>query len=307
MRWLLQVLVVMGTVTAVYAQQDAQYSQYMFNTLAINPAYAGSRDVVSATALHRKQWVNTPGSPRTTTFSVDAPFKREKVGVGLVVFNDKIGITNTTGAYASYAFRMRLKKGTLALGLQAGFSQYVADFTSVKLDQDNQFDGAFASSVNKFMPNFGAGVYYNTDRFYIGVALPRIVNNKMFKKSDTTVSLSHQTRHLFIMSGFVIPLSQDVKLKPSTLIKLVEGAPVQLDLNTNIWFYDAVSAGLSYRVSAGTLVSMIEIQATKQFRIGYAYDAGLGKSRVVGRGAHEIMARYEFGYVKAKILSPRYF
>jgi type IX secretion system PorP/SprF family membrane protein len=279
----------------------------MFNTLAINPAYAGSRDVVSATALYRKQWVNTPGSPRTATFSVDAPFNKEKVGVGLVVFNDKIGITNTTGAYASYAFRMRLKKGTLALGLQAGFSQYSADFTSVKLDQDNQADGAFASNVNKFMPNFGAGVYYNTDRFYIGVSLPRIVNNKMFKKSDTTVSLSHQTRHLFIMSGVVIPLSQDVKLKPSTLIKLVEGAPLQVDVNANVWFYDAVAAGLSYRISAGTLVSMVEIQATKQIRIGYAYDAALGQSKVVGRGSHEVMARYEFGYVKAKILSPRYF
>lgn len=307
MRWLLQILVALTVVTSVNAQQDAQYSQYMFNTLAINPAYAGSRDVVSATALYRKQWVNTPGSPRTATFSVDAPFNKEKVGVGLVVFNDKIGITNTTGAYASYAFRMRLKKGTLALGLQAGFSQYSADFTSVKLDQDNQADGAFATNVNKFMPNFGAGVYYNTDRFYIGVSMPRIVNNKMFKKSDTTVSLSHQTRHLFLMSGVVIPLSQDVKLKPSTLIKLVEGAPIQVDVNANIWFYDAIAAGLSYRISAGTLVSMVEIQATKQIRIGYAYDAALGQSKVVGRGSHEIMARYEFGYVKAKILSPRYF
>lgn len=307
MRWLLQILIALTVVTSVNAQQDAQYSQYMFNTLAINPAYAGSRDVVSATALYRKQWVNTPGSPRTATFSVDAPFNKEKVGVGLVVFNDKIGITNTTGAYGSYAFRIRMKKGTLALGLQAGFSQYSADFTSVKLDQDNQSDAAFASNVNKFMPNFGAGVYYNTDRFYIGVSLPRIVNNKMFKKSDTTVSLSHQTRHLFVMAGVVIPISQDVKLKPSTLIKLVEGAPVQVDVNANVWFYDAVAAGLSYRIAAGTLVSMIEIQATKQIRIGYAYDAALGQSKVVGRGSHEIMARYEFGYVKAKILSPRYF
>lgn len=289
------------------AQQDTQYSQYMFNTLAINPAYAGSRDVVSATALFRKQWVNTPGSPRTGTFSVDAPFKRERIGLGVMVFNDKIGITNTTGAYASYAFRMRLKKGTLALGLQAGFNQYTADFTSVVLDQSNQYDGAFSSNVNKFMPNFGAGVYYNTDKFYIGVSMPRIVNNKFLKKSDTAVSVSHQTRHVFIMSGMVIPLSTDIKLKPSTLIKLVEGAPIQVDINTNVWFYDAVAAGLSYRISSGTLVSMIEIQATKQVRIGYAYDAALGQSRVVGRGAHEIMARYEFGYVKAKILSPRYF
>ncbi len=308
MRWLLQILVVLTVVTSVSAQQDAQYSQYMFNTLAINPAYAGSRDVVSATVLHRKQWVSLPGSPRTTTLSVDAPFKKERVGVGLVVFNDKIGITNTTGVYASYAFRMRLKKGTLALGLQAGFSQYSADFTSVKLDLDNKSDDAFSANVSKFMPNFGAGVYYNTDKFYVGAALPRLINNSMFKGGDTTVSVeSHQTRHMFLMGGVVIPLSQDIKLKPSTLVKIVEGAPIQMDINSNVWFYDAVAVGLSYRIAAGTLVSMVEVQASKQIRIGYAYDANLGKSKVIGGGAHEIMARYEFGYIKAKVLSPRYF
>jgi type IX secretion system PorP/SprF family membrane protein len=304
---ILAIFLMIVSVTSVYSQQDPQYSQYMFNTLAINPAYAGSRDVVSATALYRKQWVNTPGSPRSSTFSVDAPFRREKVGVGLVVSNDKIGITNTTSLYGSYAFRIRLERGTLALGLQAGFSQFSADYTSVVLDQDNKGDGAFASNVNKFMPNFGGGFYYNTDKFYVGVSMPTFVNNKMFKKSDTAVSLSHQSRHLFIMGGFVVALSQDVKLKPSTLVKLVEGAPVEVDINTNVWFYDAVAAGLSYRAGAGTLVAMIEIQANKQIRIGYAYDAGFGKINVVGRGSHEIMARYEFGYVKAKVLSPRYF
>ncbi len=304
---ILAIFLMIVSVTSVYSQQDPQYSQYMFNTLAINPAYAGSRDVVSATALYRKQWVNTPGSPRSSTFSVDAPFRREKVGVGLVVSNDKIGITNTTSLYGSYAFRIRLERGTLALGLQAGFSQFSADYTSVVLDQDNKGDGAFASNVNKFMPNFGGGFYYNTDKFYVGVSMPTFVNNKMFKKSDTAVSLSHQSRHLFIMGGFVVALSQDVKLKPSTLVKLVEGAPIEVDINTNVWFYDAVAAGLSYRAGAGTLVAMIEIQANKQIRIGYAYDAGFGKINVVGRGSHEIMARYEFGYVKAKVLSPRYF
>jgi type IX secretion system PorP/SprF family membrane protein len=308
MRFINIIVLLLVSLAVAEAQQDPQYSQYMFNTLAVNPAYAGSRDVVSATALYRKQWVNTPGSPSTALFSVDAPFNREKVGVGLVVFNDKIGITNTMGAYGSYAYRMRLKRGTLSLGLQAGFSQFKADYSSVVLDQDNRTDGAFASNINKFMPNFGAGAYYKTDKFYLGVSVPRIVNNKMFKKSDSTVTLnSHQTRHLFLMGGFVVGLSQDVKLKPSTLVKIVEGAPIQVDINANVWFYDVVAGGLSYRAAAGTLVAMLEIQATKQIRIGYAYDAGLGKIKAIGTGAHEIMARYEFGYVKAKVLSPRYF
>ncbi len=303
------IAVILGVLPGVLqAQQDAQYSQYMFNTLALNPAYAGSRDVVSATALFRKQWVNTPGSPATATFSLDAPFNRERVGVGVVVFNDRIGIASTTGAYASYAFRMRLRRGTLALGLQAGFSQFKADYTSVVLDQDNKADGAFSSNINKFMPNFGAGVYYKTDKFYVGLSLPKLVNNSMFKKSDTSVTGGvYQRRHVFLMGGFVVALSPDVKVKPSTLVKLVEGAPIQIDLNTNVWFYDVVAAGLSYRASAGTLVAMVEIQATKQIRVGYAYDAGLGKIKAIGTGTHEIMARYEFGYVKAKVLSPRYF
>ncbi|HWZ23192.1 MAG TPA: type IX secretion system membrane protein PorP/SprF [Cytophagaceae bacterium] len=309
MRYFIFILVIFSTVNySAYGQQDPQYSQYMFNTLAVNPAYAGSRDVVSATALFRKQWVNTPGSPATGTFSVDAPFKRERVGVGLVAFNDRIGVTSTSGVYGSYAFRIRLKKGTLALGLQAGFSQFKADYSSVVLDQNNQYDGAFVSNVNKFMPNFGGGVYYKTDKFYLGLSLPRFLDNGMFKKSDAAVTIqSYQSRQVFLMGGFVVALSQDVKLKPSTLIKYVQGAPLQMDINANVWFYDVVAAGLSYRAGAGTLVSMIEIQATKQIRIGYAYDAGFGKIRSIGQSSHEIMARYEFGYVKAKILSPRYF
>lgn len=308
MRYFIVVVIWVGVLGTAYSQQDPQYSQYMFNTLAINPAYAGSRDVVSATALYRKQWVNLPGSPSTGTFSVDAPFKREKVGVGLVVFNDKIGITNTAGAYGSYAYRLRLKKGTIALGLQAGFSQFKADYNTVVLDQTNTYDGAFNSTVNKFMPNFGAGAYYKTDKLYLGVSLPKVVNNKLFTKSETSDStFAQQSRHLFLMGGFVVALSQDVKLKPSTLIKFVKGAPVQVDINANVWFYDVVAAGLSYRAGAGTLVSMIEVQVNKQIRIGYAFDASLGKVKAIGTGSHEIMARYEFGYVKAKILSPRYF
>jgi type IX secretion system PorP/SprF family membrane protein len=308
MRYFIVIIVIFSTVTySAYGQQDPQYSQYMFNTLAVNPAYAGSRDVVSVTSLFRKQWVNTPGSPATGTFSVDAPFKKERIGIGLVAFNDRIGVTSTSGVYGSYAFRIRLKKGTLALGLQAGFSQFKADYTSVVLDQNNQYDGAFASNVNKFMPNFGGGVYYKTDKFYVGLSLPRFLDNGMFKKTDAVIIQSYQSRQVFLMGGFVIALSQDVKLKPSTLIKYVQGAPLQMDINTNVWLYDIVAVGLSYRAGAGTLVSMIEIQATKQIRIGYAYDAGFGKIRSIGQSSHEIMARYEFGYVKAKILSPRYF
>ena len=158
------------------------------------------------------------------------------------------------------------------------------------------------------MPNFGAGVYYHTDKFYAGLSFPRIVNNKLFKKDDKTdFTGARQSRHIFIMSGVVIPLSIDLKLKPSTLIKIVAGSPVQMDLNANLWLFDIASLGLSYRIAAHTLVSMLEVQATRQIRFGYSYDAGFGKITTIGSGAHEIMLRYEFGYVKNKMTSPRYF
>ena len=167
------VLVLISVFTnRVQAQQEAMYSQYMFNTLAINPAYAGSRNVTSATALYRNQWVGIQGAPETITFSLDAPLNNKKVGLGFQVFNDKIGITNTTGAFGSYAYRVRLNKGTLAFGLQAGASQYRANFHSVSLNSIPTDDVAFSENINKVLVNFGAGLYYSTDRFYMGLSSP---------------------------------------------------------------------------------------------------------------------------------------
>jgi type IX secretion system PorP/SprF family membrane protein len=305
-RYIFFSVIILSSFMELKAQQDMMFSQYMFNMLSVNPAYAGSRDVISLTSLYRRQWVNVEGAPRIMTFTADAPFKNEKMGIGLQAFSDRVGEFSTTGVFASGAYRLRLKKGMLAMGLQAGFYQFKADLTGVQLSRDNSYDQAFATNVSKTLPNFGTGAYYNSDRYYIGVSLPHIVNNKLFKKSDTVVSTAKLSRHVFIIGGYVFPLSVDVKLKMSTLIKFVPGAPVQADLNGNVWFFDKLAVGLSYRTS-GALVGMLEVQATPQFRFGYSYDGNLGKSRKSLRGSHEIMVRYEFGYVKAKMLSPRYF
>jgi type IX secretion system PorP/SprF family membrane protein len=299
-------IVVFSYMIPMQAQQDMAFSQYMFNMLSVNPAYAGSRDVISMTSLYRKQWVNVEGTPSILTFTADAPLKSEKIGLGFQVFNDKVGVFTTTGVFASGAYRIRLKKGSLAMGLQAGFYQFRADLTDVKLSKDALYDQAFATNVRKILPNFGTGVYYNSDRYYIGFSLPHLVNNKLFNKSDTIVSNAKLSRHVFIVGGYVIPFSLDVKLKTSTLIKFVQGSPIQMDLNANLWFFDKLATGLSYRTS-GALVGMLEVQATPQLRFGYAYDGNIGKSRKSLRGSHEIMLRYEFGYVKSKMLSPRYF
>lgn len=291
----------------VQAQQEAMYSQYMFNTLAINPAYAGSRNVTSATALYRNQWVGIQGAPETITFSLDAPLANKKFGLGLQVFNDKIGITNTTGAFGSYAYRVRLNRGTLAFGLQAGASQYRADFHSVALNSTVSDDIAFSENINKVLVNFGAGIYYSTDRFYMGLSSPQILNNKLsnFKVENSNV-YSGQAMHLFFATGYVFPLGNTLALKPSVLVKGVKGAPIEADLNATLWINDVIAFGLQYRTEAD-MAAMVELQASPQIRIGYSYDRSLTKLVQHNSGSHEIMLRYEFGYRKGKILSPRYF
>ncbi len=291
----------------VQAQQEAMYTQYMFNTMAINPAYAGSRNVTSATALYRNQWVGIQGAPETITLSIDGATNNKKVGLGLQVFNDKIGITNTTGAFGSYAYRIRLNRGTLSFGLQAGASQYKADFQSVSLSSLSSNDVAFGENINKVLINFGAGIYYSTDRFYMGLSSPQILNNKLsdFKVQNTNV-YSGQALHLFFSTGYVFPLGDVLKFKPSVLVKGVKGAPIEADLNATLWINDLIAFGLQYRTEAD-MAAMMELQASPQLRIGYSYDRSLTKLVQYNSGSHEIMLRYEFGYKKGKILSPRYF
>ncbi|WP_443937398.1 PorP/SprF family type IX secretion system membrane protein [Pedobacter sp. MW01-1-1] len=296
-----------GLNTKVRAQQDALYTQYMFNTLAINPAYAGSRNVASVTALYRSQWVGMEGAPRTGTVTLDAPINNKKIGLGLQIYSDKIGVTSTTGATASYAFRIQMDKGTLALGLQGGVSQFRADFTSVDLGSVYQYDGAFSNNVNKTLLNFGAGVYYNTDRFYIGLSAPQVLNNNLTNFTvNQDVAFTGTATHLFLASGYVFPLGADLHLKPSVLLKGVKGAPIEADLNATLWIKDALGFGIQYRTEAA-VAAMIEFQASKQFRIGYSYDYSTTSLVQYNTGSHEIMLRYEFGFPKGKILSPRYF
>jgi len=289
------------------AQQDPMYSQYMFNTLAINPAYAGSRNVVSATALFRNQWTGIDGAPKTGTFTIDAPILNKKMGIGVQLFTDKLGITQTNGATLSAAYRIRMDKGSLSFGIQSVFSQYRANFTDVALGSGSTYDPAFASNVNKLLFNVGTGVYYNSDRFYIGLSALDLMPNDLtdFSANDANIG-NKQALHLFLATGYVFPLSEDFKLKPSVLVKGVKGAPIEADLNAALWIKDVVSIGVQYRTSAD-IGAMVEFQATPQIRLGYSYDRSTTALKNFNSGSHEIMLRYEFGFSKGKILSPRYF
>ncbi len=291
----------------VNAQQEPMYTQYMFNMMAVNPGYAGSRGILSATALYRRQWAGMDGAPETGSIAFDMATRNEKVGLGIQAYHDKIGITNTSGFYATYAYRIRFRNsGTLAVGLQGGFSNYKADLTKVDLIEGG--DPAFAQNINAILPAFGSGIYYNTDRFYAGFSIPNLVQSKLRKDQlyyETDV-LAKKYMHFFFVAGYVFDLGESFKLKPSTLVKAVKGAPVQVDINANLWIKDLVSFGASYR-TGDAVAGMFEVQVTNQLRIGYAYDHSITNLVKYNQGTHEVMLRYEFGWEKGKILSPRYF
>jgi type IX secretion system PorP/SprF family membrane protein len=289
------------TMHDAWAQQDAMYSQYMFNYLAINPGYAGSRDVLSVTGLYRNQWVNVDGAPTTITFTADAPIARERMGIGLSVFSDKIGKEANTGVYGTYAYRLRLnQKGTLGFGANFGFTQYSANLTNAISNQAENF-----GNITELNPNFGFGVYYSTDKFYLSVSLPHILDSKLGSLQGSKLS-SLARKHFFIGAGYVFTINPSVKLKPSFLIKAVEGAPVQADINANVWLVDRIGFGLLYR-TGDAFAGLFEFQVTPAFRFGYAYDFTTTRIGAYTAGTHELMLRYEFATNKKKIITPRYF
>jgi type IX secretion system PorP/SprF family membrane protein len=295
----------LACIKQVNAQQDPMYTQYMFNMLAVNPAYAGSRNVVSATALYRNQWTGFNGAPETTTFTIDAPINDKKIGLGLQVFNDKLGITNTTGLVLSGAYRIRMDRGTLSFGLQGNVANRRADFTQVSLDPTGTSnDVAFQDFNNQTNFNIGTGVYYNSDRFYVGLSAPQLLPTLYANSSGR--NLSKQEIHLFLATGFVANLSNDFKLKPSVLVKGVAGAPIQADINATFWIKDMIGIGGQYRTNAD-VSAFLELQLNQQMRLGYAYDYSVTRLQSFNSGSHELMLRYEFGFEKDKFISPRFF
>jgi len=285
------------------AQQQVMFTQYMFNGLAINPAYAGSHDHASATFLAREQWVGLDGAPASQTFSLHSPINASgSASLGGLIIHDKIGVTNQTTAYLAYAYRIRFEgSARLAFGLQAGYSNY-----NSRLSQISTTDPTFASGdININRPNFGAGLYFNTRRFYAGVSVPQMVRSRLdVNNSDSDSRLE---RHYFATAGYVFDLSPDLKLKPNVLIKYVDNAPVEFDVNANLLIKELVWVGLSYR-SFDSFDALFQIQVSKQFQFGYSYDfATTTDLRRVNSGSHEIMLQYNFVFGKKRIISPRYF
>ena len=304
---LLMMIVLIGSLKA---QQDPMYTHYMYNTLVINPGYAGSRDALTITALHRSQWVNYKGAPIVQTLTAHGPLRNEHLGIGLSVSNDKIGPTNNTSAVIDFAYIMKLNsKAKLAFGLSAGANLLQANLASVQLDQ--QIDPSFQNNIsNKITPNVGFGLYYSRERFYAGLSVPKIIQNNYsdLNQTATNTLAGKEQRHYFFIAGTVIKLGRNLDFKPTTLVKVTTAAPIQADVTASFIIMKKVLIGAMYRTgdAVGLLVGL---DITQQLHIGYSYDYSYGLQNFrYHQGSHEIMLRYDFIFSsKKQIHTPRYF
>jgi len=297
--------IVFFSLTDIQAQQEAMFTQYMFNGLALNPAYAGSHEALSATFLFRDQWTGLPGAPSTQTLSLHSPIRDGKIALGLQFIHDKLSVFQQYGLNGVYAYRILTNKGTLSLGLQFGFTSYSAELSDLTPQVPN--DPVFQGNVSKTMPSFGAGVYYYTNRFYIGLSAPQLVTNSLSEDVVEIDADARQERHYFFTVGHMFPLSHSIQLKPNILLKAVDGAPLQMDLNLNVLFSEVLWLGVSWR-SESDFNALLELQITDQLLLGYSYDfAHTTELSRVNSGSHELMVNYRFRYAKNKVITPRYF
>ncbi len=296
-------LLVLAASFNLIAQQEPLYSQYMFNSLPINPAYAGTHDCLSASVIARKQWLAIDGAPSTQTLSLHAPVYKSKMGLGITAVNDRIGVTSNTGLYGAYAYRIKFKKTVLSLGLQVGFTNYVSRFSQLEVRTPN--DPSFVTDdIRFFLPNFGGGVFYYSTKFYVGVSVPHIIDHL---GSNTNVAFNAaQYQQYFFTSGYVFKLSPQLKWKPSLLAKIIPGAPLQIDLNSTFMIHDVLWLGVSYRTST-SLNFIVQAMLTDQLSLGYAYDAALNKLNSAAKASHELMLNYRFVYFRKNVTAPRYF
>lgn len=295
--------------TVAVAQQDAQYTQYMYNTININPAYAGSRNVMSVLALHRTQWVGLDGAPTTNTISINTPINGSKVGLGVSVVNDRIGPSDENNISVDFSYSIKTsERYKLSFGIKGSANLLNIDFT--KTSQFDSGDPKFQTNIdNKFSPNIGAGVYLHSDRSYIGLSVPNFLETKHFDRSandGATSYLSQEEMNFYLIAGHVFDLSGNVKLKPSVLAKMVDGAPLQVDVSANALIQDKFMVGLAYRWSAA-MSAMVGFQASDSWFIGYSYDFDTNALANYNSGSHEIFLRYELFNKFEQIVSPRFF
>ncbi len=304
MKKILLIAILLPIYFGITAQQDAMYTLYNYNTLAVNPAYAGSRDALTITALNRAQWLGYEGSPITQTLTMHSPIFNNKVGGGISIVQDITGPTKLHTIYSDLSYKLKVsEKGTLTFGLKGGLNILNNNLANIEvIDNDPLFN---TNINNQLLPNFGFGLYYFKEKFYLGISSPRIIQNSFNSNSSI---LAEEKRHYYLVGGFVSQLNENIEFKPTTLLKVTQGAPFSLDLTNTFIFREKVWAGLMVRV--GDAVGIITgIILKNHINVGYSFDWSYGlQTGRYNQGSHELMLRYDFIFSnQEKYKSPRYF
>jgi len=286
-----------------FAQQDAQYTQYMYNTINVNPAYAGSRGVMSIFGLHRTQWVGLDGAPVTNAFSLNTPINNSNLGIGLSFVNDKIGPTNDNTISADLSYTVPMNEDyKLSFGIKASGNVFNLDVN--RLNPADANDPNLQNFNSKFSPNFGAGVYLHSDKLYFGLSVPNFLQES--KYNDNDVAVFQERMNFYVIGGYVFEISPSVKFKPAFLSKMVTGSPLQIDASANFLFFDKLMLGGAYRWDAA-VSALAGFQVTDGLFIGYSYDMDTTRLRNYNSGSHEVFLRFELFNRVSKMVSPRFF
>ncbi|MCH3881930.1 PorP/SprF family type IX secretion system membrane protein [Tenacibaculum aquimarinum] len=285
-----------------FSQQDPQFTQYMYNTMSVNPAYAGSRGHTTITALGRTQWVGFDGAPDTQTLSYDTPLGYSGVGLGINLVNDKLGPSHETYLDANISYTIRTgNEGNLALGLKIGGRLLNVDWSRGTFQSP---EPRFNTNINnKFLPTLGAGAYYHKPKWYVGLAVPNFIRTDHY--DDNIESVAVERLHFFLITGYVFDLNESIKFKPAALLKGVQGAPLSLDISANFLFNEKFRAGLAWRWD-DSISALLGFQVSDGLNIGYAYDLTTSNYSNYNSGTHEVMLRYEI-FREGPVKSPRFF
>lgn len=305
------ILLVTGASQFMFAQQEPQYTQYMYNTLAINPGYAGSRGAFSITGMHRSQWLGVKGAPKTQTLNFHTPVS-ERVGIGLSIVNDEIGNRTNEETYFDGIFSYTIpfsRENKLAFGIKAGGHLLNVDFTNLANYEREVSVSGLANIDNKFSPNFGVGAYYYNERFYAGISVPNFLRTEYFDESDSSNSfLAKERLNIYLMTGYVYDIHPIVKFKPALMLRAAQGSPVQIDVSANFLFNDKFTLGAAYRWGAA-LSAIFGFQINDNLMLGLAYDRELSElgGSTFNDGSFEVLLRYEFLTRFQRRVVPRFF
>jgi type IX secretion system PorP/SprF family membrane protein len=298
-------LLILTLVTSLaWSQQDPMFTHYMYNTLWLNPAYAGTREAMTITGIHRSQWVGFDGAPVDQSLTIHTPILNGKMGLGLSLVNDKIGPTKNTMIAIDVAYHVQLtKKSKLSFGIKGLINMYSNSVSNLTIN--NPSDPSFAQNYNGTLGNAGAGVYYHHENFYVGLSTPELLQNKL---DGSLTAASVAQRHYYLIAGAMIPLNKNLKFKPTGFLKATAGAPIEADLTASFVMYDKLSLGAMYRTGDG-VGALLGYSFTDQITVGYSYDWSIANTTgKYNNGSHEIMLRYDLIYKSTrKIKSLRYF